>query len=237
LDARIIAAIISAITLIIITIYEIKKKEKNDKETVNIEDNILPLKKHPVFSRIDYLLGRIDYIAEESTVRKELSKDIIIYYLMTVKTGLHCFIKEIEELENSKEETYSFHEIHMKYLNKMLKDFKNLDNYPLYLDNKNKKSVKIYIKKFNKINEKNIQYIIERSLNIADNVYFDNHKIKTAVLLDVYMSMLNNFLESELKTLYLLDGELDNKFYKDKKIEKIYTYESDVPNFEGSEGE
>jgi len=218
LDARIIAALISAAAMIIVAVYEMRKSKKSNK-TGRLDLEKWPLTNHPVFSGIELLCGRLDYKMNKKSTRKILARDVFCYYILTIKEVLYEFAEKAEELYEEGID-FSFHEMHMRHLNEIQKRFKNLDNFPAHLNEEDKKTVNMYLQKFNEKNEENIKSLINRSLTIAESHYFNDDKIRIAILFDAYLGILTHLLNVEKQTLQELDGELDGLIYKENNLKK-----------------
>lgn len=191
--------------------YYLKDKEKNDIE--------YELTNHALFSRIDYLLSKIDYSLEfDDEGRYKLVTDVMEKYFYIVKKELYKLAEEVEKKSKEGNE-FNVYDIHVKTLNKIIREYTDINNYNNNnLDDESKLTLKLFLNKFQKWhNDRNI-FLKERSAEISGSNFYKKEEMKVSVLFDVYIGILASTLQDGSKTLQELNGELNGKKYKGSQI-------------------
>lgn len=173
---------------------------------------------HPLFDRIDYMMNQIDYSLEyEDTGRYLLITDVMEKFFSVVKKELYEFADQAEDYEREQIE-FNIHDIHMKVLNKIVKEYTDVDSYNSGMKDESRKTLKLFLEKFQSWHEERINFICQRSVEISNSDFYKRDAVKISVLFDVYVGILASTLEDANKTLRDLNGELDGMFYKEIEI-------------------
>lgn len=212
---RVWAAVISGIFGVLYIWYQFYLKyEKEEDEGKNFR-----LIKHPIFSRIDYIMSQIDYSLEfESVAKYMLVSDVMEMYFKIVKENLYKMAEEVDDLEGDLGGN-SVYELHLKYLNNIIQEYTDIDTYKSHdIDKKSKETLELFINKFQLWHSKRIDFLIERSADISNSGFYKDDRVKVAALFDVYIGIMASTLQDGSKTLQRLNGDLDGRIYRGLKI-------------------
>jgi hypothetical protein len=175
---------------------------------------------HPLFSRIEYIISQIDYSIEFDDVGKSrLISDVMEKNFKAIKCNLRDMAEEVEELERESED-YDMYNIHMKYLNRIINEYTDTDNYSEYgIDKQSRKTLEVFLNRFQLWQESRILLLIERASEINSSKFYKSDKVKVAALFDTYIGILAHTLQDGSKTLNSINGHLTGKVYRGEEID------------------
>jgi len=208
----VLSSILIYILILIIQYYKMKFFNDLD-NSMNIDS----LHNHPIFNRTENLLKQVDYTLDFDKGRSKLIQDIIYKkYEMSLK----YFKKMVTEIESDDNNDLNLHDLHMKYKNKIEKDFSDLDNYEIRCEEE-KEALKVAIKEFQKFQHHREEFIRGISLNIESSDFYGNNRVKLYALLNTYMGVFVDILHDAQLTLNNINGRISGKEYKGCKIKNL----------------
>lgn len=212
---KIIGAVIGGVfTLLLAVLRWYLYNKKSDKEDTNVTFN---LKKHPIFSRIDYFIAQIDYNMQFSDEGKaELITDVMHHKLNGIKENLYEFASGLETaIDRDNEDDIDLQDLHMQYFNRILKSYVELRKYSeLNLDEESKETLEIFIKKFQVWHKDRLQTLVIRSRSIDSSKFYTSLRVKGAALFDIYLGIIIDIINDLPGAIEEINGELEGHKYK-----------------------
>lgn len=203
-DGVITAIITGVVTIITIAEkYYFEKKYKKKKA-----DDKTDLMEHPFFVRVDMLKNYIQlYFTLANKAKEAIFKDILTNMLDITKEHLYNLTKQIEEHG----EEYDYQTMFNMYIENFRELLIMLHTYYVHnskYSNVEVKALDIVFSKFEVLPNTKTDFIQEAVQSICNSPFYESNKIKAAVLLDLYLSVCVETINSAGKTLNNINGDL-----------------------------
>lgn len=214
---RVIVAIISMISGVLISYVKWYLNNKKSADEGYIDYKLV---NHPLFSRIEYIISQIDYSIEFQDKGKYLLiNDVMEKNFNAIKCNLLDMAEEVERKERESED-YNVYNLHMKYLNRIINEYTDIDNYRDNLDDESKETLAVFLNRFQLWQENRILLLIERTSEINSSKFYKSDKVKVAALFDTYIGVLSHTLQDGSSTLNSINGSLSGKYYRGEIIDR-----------------
>lgn len=199
-------------TFTVLTIAE-KFYFENKYKKQKAEDNT-HLMEHPFFVRVDMLKNHIQlYFTLENKGKEAIFKDILSNMLDITKNHLHDLTKKIDDSG----EDYDHQALYNLYIENFRELLLMLHTYyvhnPMY-SNVEVKALDIVFDKFEVLPSARVDFIQDSILSISNSPFYNSNKVKAAAILDLYLSVCIETINSAGKTLNNINGDLKGLSFK-----------------------
>lgn len=191
-----------------------------DRKMKQIEKNkvLVPmLVNHPIFSRLEMLKTHIAMSFQMPNKGKELVfKDLLINNIDIWRDVLRELAEKLDGLDDSTENTI-LHKIISEYFEYGIKNFSNYYRTNLYTIDE-QRSLDIVMAKFNKWNYPRIQQFHDTITGVCNSQFYSGVKVKSAVIMDMYVSMFVDVINDAEATIGEINGDLKGLIFRNVTI-------------------
>lgn len=178
-----------------------------DKRKSNAEESTPKLVNHPIFSRLDMVKNHIAMSFElQNKGKQEVFKDLLNSNIDIWSIVLKELAAELDILPSSID-SVELNTIIMKHFENGIREFNGYYKISRYTIDE-QKCLDIVMAKFNKWNYPRIQTTHDRLQSICTSPFYADSKVKSAVILDLYLSYFIDILNDAESTLNELNGDL-----------------------------
>lgn len=179
----------------------------------NTEDNSPRLVNHPIFARLDMVKNHISMSFElKNKGKQEVFKDLLNSNIDIWSCVLKDLATELDILPSSID-SVELSAIIMKHFENGIREFNGYYRISRYTIDE-QKCLDIVMAKFNKWNYPRIQTTHDRLQSICTSPFYADSKIKSAVILDLYLSYFIDILDDAESTLNELNGDLKGLVFR-----------------------
>jgi hypothetical protein len=189
---------------------KIRKPKHNIKVTqANLAEH------HMFYSLKTYLSYEIQQLYIPERLRNAIFKDLLIFKLTSIRHSFENFLKrgDLEKLTPG-----AFHTRMLECVNEILRRYeaKALEE----------KIPQIVIDRFNQWHSDRIKQMYETINDVCDDESFSNNSIRTKIIFDSIVVVINWTISDARKTLINLNGELNKVEYKGITVDPNYLLKS-----------
>lgn len=216
MDAEIIVATVTGSFTIggMVVKYYLDRKEKQA-----AKHKLAPplLVNHPVFSRLEMLKTHIDMSFQLPNKGKELVfKDLLINNITIWSDVLEKLAEKLDDLDDSTDSTI-LHKVVTEHFENGIKNFGCYYRSNLYTQDE-QKGMDIVMAKFNRWNFPRIQRFHETLAGICTSQFYSGSKVRSAVIMDMYISMFVDIIIDAEVTIGEINGDLRGLVFRGTTI-------------------
>lgn len=180
------------------------------RKKISKKNTDIALKNHHIFSKIEFNKNIINTrFTLENKGKEIVFKSILIAHMDIFKNKIDIFINDINKAEISE-----YYILSLDCLNEIIFEINNFYKSSYDFTDEEKKVLEIVMSKYSFWNKSRDEDFLERVQEIcASNVYQDKN-VKSFLILDTFMFLINDIVEDCNKTLKLINGDLKGLKFK-----------------------
>lgn len=191
-----------------------QKKKKLDTTDISLET-------HPYFNRVECLKNEIlRTFTLPNKGKEEVFKEIIYRHMDICHTKYMHLVREVTKNEGNYDNNVSLYNLHIEALDQILSELHEFYKYDnRYTDNE-KKVMDVVMQKYCRWSQDKIHTIQEQIMLTCNSPFYINSSpiIKTSILLDQYLSLAIDLINSATATLNKINGDLKGLIFKGIEI-------------------
>ena len=210
MDSNVMVAIITGLFGLFSTLlaWFLGRKPKN-----NSKEQTPKLERHHIFTRIETLKNHIEMSFTLPNKGKELLfKDMLINNLEVWKDNLTDLAHTLDETCESMD-AVTFQNVILNHFEKGLNDFSMYYKTQAYTYDE-QVSLDLVMAKFNRWNYPRIDAFRDTLMIVCNSQFYLDHKVKSAVIMDMYISLFVDTISDAESTIGEINGDLRGMVFK-----------------------